>query len=462
MKVATQEAYQLFHEGSLALANVEANGMRVDIDYLDKAIRKIDEDIADLNRQLQGDKVYQQWRKRFGNRTNLGSRSQLAEVVFGELGYESKERTKGGKRAKASESVLESVDLPFVKDYVRLEKLKKVRGTHLEGIRSEVTDSYVHPSFNLNLIVSFRSSCSNPNIQNVPIRDPEFSEVVRRCFIAPKNHHLVEIDFTAIEVRITACYNHDPVLIEYINDPSKDMHRDLAMQIYKLKKGQVSKEIRHCAKNQFVFPEFYGDWYIDCAKMLWESIDRRSLTTPAGESVKEHLIAKGIKSLGECNPQALPRPHTFEEHVKEIEFDFQKRRFKKHWEWKEEWWNQYLRRGWFQMETGFIGSGIYNKKEVCNYPVQGSAFHCLLWSLVQISKEIQRRKMRSKIVGEIHDSILAYVHKTELHDFLKLARRVMTVDLVRHWPWITVPILVEAEVAPCEASWFDKQPMEIL
>ena len=69
--------------------------------------------------------------------------------------------------------------------------------------------------------------------------------------------------------------------------------------------------------------------------------------------------------------------------------------------------------------------------------------------------------MKSKIIGQIHDSVIAEVHESELEKYLYKAQRILTHDLPRAWPWIIVPLTVETEVSPLGESWFDKKPVII-
>ena len=109
--------------------------------------------------------------------------------------------------------------------------------------------------------------------------------------------------------------------------------------------------------------------------------------------------------------------------------------------------------------TGFVCSGVMSKNDVYNYPVQGPAFHCLLWSLTRLQKELNERNMRSHIIGEIYDSIIGDVHKDEVEDYLVMAKRIMTEDIRKEWPWIIVPLVVEAEIG--EENWWEKVEVEI-
>ena len=111
------------------------------------------------------------------------------------------------------------------------------------------------------------------------------------------------------------------------------------------------------------------------------------------------------------------------------------------------------------MMTGFVCSGVFSRNQLYNLPVQGPAFHCLLWSLTQIVNRMKRDKMRSVVVGQIHDSIVADVHRDELDDYLQLVKQTMTVDVRKHWSWIVTPLIVEAEVA--ETNWYEKKAVEI-
>jgi len=448
MKATVQEAYQLMHDGTLALARVEQAGMRIDMRRLAKTIDEVKAEIAELTAELKTDEVWTTWRRRFGTKANLGSRPQLAKVLMEDLSVELEETEKGQGRRKLDEEALADIDLPFVRKFVLLEKKKKLQSTYLMGVRREVQDGYLHPSFSLNLARTYRSTSDHPNFQNIPIRDKEIGKTIRSCFVPRKGRLLVEIDYGSLEVRISACYNKDPVLIAYIEDTTKDMHRDMAMECYCLSKKEVTKEARFYAKNQFVFPEFYGSYYAQVAPSLWNVIERAGLKTSDGRYLHDHLYGHGIANYED-----------FERHIREVEERFWGNRFKVYAQWKLDWFRQYLRVGGFDMLTGFRVDGVYKRNDVINYPVQGSAFHCLLWSLIQLVRWLEKKRMESVIVGQIHDSIVADVTPGELDDFLAKAKYVMTVAIRKHWPWIIVPLVIEAEVS--DTNWFEKKEYKI-
>ena len=461
MKPITDKAYRLFHAGSIALAQVESNGMRIDTEYLKRAVAHSTQTIATITTQLKEDKIFRLWRRKFGSRTNIGSREQLGRILFTIMDYPCPSYTKTG-RPKVDKNTLDNIDLDFVKRFIKLEQLKKVVTTYLGGILRETTDGFLHPFFSLHLVQTMRGQSDHPNFQNIPIRDPKMAKLVRRAFISRPGYQLVETDYSGAEICCAACYHKDPRMISYIKDNTKDLHRDVAGQCYILRKDLITKEIRYCGKNMFIFPQFYGDFYPDCARHLWEAISRMHLKTTEGKNLKIHLREQGITKLGACNPEESPKEGTFEKHIQEVENDFWNKRFKVYGQWKKDWYYSYLKKGYFNTLTGFRIAGDYKRNQVINYPVQGSAFHWLLWSLIRIQKLLNKYKMKSLIIGQIHDSIVADVHEKELKDYLQIVKQVMTIDIRQYWKWIIVPLAIEAEVSPVNGSWYEKKEMEII
>lgn len=435
------------------MAQIEANGIRIDTAYLDAALEKVAKRIKRLDGKLRDDPLWSKWRRRFGAKANLGNRRQLGEVLKAEGFRTDRVTAKTGAMA-VDDEFLVKVDHPFAKMYLEAEKQRKVKATYLEGIKREVVDGRLHPFFNLNTVRSFRSSSSEPNFTNLPIRDPEQGKVIRQAFVPDDDCLLVENDFKTLEVNISCCYHHDQALIEYVSNPKKDLHKDLASQIYLLPKEEVSKDCRYCGKNGFVFPSFYGSYWAQIAPRMWEMIADKKLTNGDGASLFDHLKGKGIRKLGSCDPEQRDEG-TFAAHVRQVESHFWTKRFPTYNQWKKDTWEAYQKAGGFEYLTGFYVRGIYAKNDVLNYAIQGSAFHCLLWVLIRLQRWLNKHRMRSKIVGEIHDSIIASVHKDELQDYLSKVRELVSVDLPKAWPWICVPMTIEAEVAL--ENWHQKR-----
>lgn len=473
--VVTDEALRLLHEGSECLSRIEAAGVRVNVDYLESTITKTQEAIKELENRMRADEVYKVWRKAFGDRTKLGGREQLATVLFDKMKYQPKEFTATG-RAKADKDALDDIDLPFVRDFCQVENLKKTMGTYLFGIKREMLKHgkyhwYVHPIYNLHTTSTYRSSCDNPNFQNVPKRNPEMAKKIRPCYMPHPGHHMVEFDFSQLEVRVSVGYNLDQVLMKYVTDPTTDMHRDVAMQLFKIDpkeyakhKDYFKKTVRDSAKNQFVFPEFYGSVFFNCAANIWKMMLRRDYRFgEKGRPMVEHLRDCGITGLGEKvshwegdqKGRIQTTAGTFIDHCRKVEEDFWQKRFRTYTLWKQRWFEKYQRDGGFSMFTGFAVNTVLSRNDVINYPIQGSAFHCLLWCLIMIDKWLRRYKMRSRIIGEIHDSMILSVHPAELQDVLNFCYKTMTKDLLKHWRWINVPLEAEADVGPVDGHWLE-------
>jgi len=437
------DAYRLMHEGTLALAEVEAAGIRVDEARLTSTINHVQQEIDKLTHALMNTNEWKIWCKLYGDKARLTSRVQLGSVLSA-MGFQLPKTETG--RLRTDEDSLRELNTSFVDRFLQLEKLRKLKSTYLVGILREVQDGYVHPCFSLNLVRSYRSSSDHPNFQNVPVRSKDISKLIRTCFIPRQGRLLVEIDYKALEVHISAVYHQDPVLIEYLTDPERDMHRDLAMECFLLDRDNVTKEARFYAKNCFVFPQFYGSYWAQCAPNLWKVT--QDVKTSCGISLREHLQSKGIRTYEQ-----------FERHIESVEHAFWGERFRVYAKWKRDWYEEYCHNGYFDMLTGFRVEGVYERNDVINYPIQGTAFHCLLWSLIQLLKWLRKNRMQTLIVGQIHDSILADVVPSELNDYLAAAKRIMTVDIKEHWKWLNVPLAVEAEAS--DKTWFDKQPIEI-
>lgn len=454
-----QRGYELLHNGVLALAQVEANGIRIDVERLQRTKEDLTSKTRTLKKELESTDLWKVWRKRYGASASLTSGTQLSTVLYQEMGFAVTDKTDKGA-ASTDEEALMKIDHPAIKKLVRFGKYNKALGTFLKGIEREVVNGRLHPVFNLHTVATYRSSSDSPNFQNFPVRDKEVSEIIRTLFIASKGCVLVENDFKGIEVSVSACYHKDANFISYITTPGKDMHRDMAAQVYCLKPKEVSKEARYGAKNKFVFPQFYGDYWMACSRNLWEWIEKGKLVGPDGKSLYEHLEAQGIDRLGNQDPESETEPGTFERHVQEVEDDFWNNRFQDYGQWRRDWYKAYLKKGYFDMFTGFRVFGTLNRKQVCNYPIQGSAFHCLLWTLIQVNKALAKYKMRSKVVGQIHDSLIGDVREEELRDYLCIVEEIVTVRLRKYYDWLIVPLEVECEICPPGVSWFGKREVK--
>jgi len=456
-----QEGYDLLHFGAIELALVEANGIRIDVERLRETRQDLTERIRLIKEQLRGTEVWELWRKRFGEKSNLGSRLQFGDVFYRQLGFKPVKETEAGGDA-ADEEALRSIDHPFVDPYLKMFGYEKTVGTFLNGIESETCNGRLHPVFNLHTVLTYRSSSDSPNFQNFPARDKELAKLVRSVFIASPGCVLVENDFKGIEVGISACYHKDPNFISYITTPGKDMHRDMAAQLFKLDVSQVGKEARQIAKSSFVFPQFYGDFWGACAKYIWKGIDAEKIMVGKDKdiSLREHLTSEGFTELGEYDEEMNVPPGTFMAHVKDVQDDFWNNRFQVYGQWRRDFYNQYLKDGYFDILTGFRVGGVVRKNAVTNYPVQGSAFHCLLWTLIEVNRTLRERGMKAKVVGQIHDSLIGDVPVDELREYLQIVEHTVSVRLRERYEWLNVPLEIEYEICPVDGSWFEKREVK--
>jgi len=442
--LGSPEAYKLFHEGSLVFNKMERNGFHVDVGYCEKQRKIIKHKMSMIEEEIGDTEEGRKWNKLFGRKTNYDADDQLSELLYDHLGFEPTRMTKTGKRS-VDASVLEDIESPLITLVLRLRKLIKAEGTYLNSILREETDGILHTALNLHLVSSFRSSSSDPNLQNIPIRDPDIARLIRRAFKPRKGNKLVFADFAGNEVKVSACYHEDPKMIEYIENPETDMHRDMAQQCFLLDEDEVSKDIRYIGKNGFVFPEFYGSYYVNVAREIWNAMNRQKLKLPDGTYLSRHLKEEGIYSLAD-----------FTDHIQRVETDFWERRFKVYNQWKKDFHNEYLKKGYFTSLTGFMYQGVMTRNEVLNVPIQGSAFHLLVWACIEIDKEIEKRQMDTKLIMQIHDEVVADVPEEEFEEYCTIVKSVMEKRIQKAFPWLIVPAEVDIEHTDVDKSWFHK------
>lgn len=452
MKATTADAYRLMHEGALALSKVESNGICIDVDYIEEQMDRTQEEMDEREAAVMSSELGGAWKKaadRLGKKLGLGKDEQLRHVLYRILKLETANETDSGAKSVDASTLQGFLDKVEGLDHLlRWRKLKKARDTFLAQVKRETVDGVLHPFFNLHSVTTYRSSSDSPNFQNIPKRDKEIQELVRKAFRPRPGHHILEVDFSGVEVRVPCFYTKDPNLMEYVSDGSKDMHRDMAMQVYKLGIKDVDwnsksgKNIRHSGKNECVFPWFYGDWPGSTGPVLFESARTHEL--PDGRKLVEHLKDMGIGTL----------PRFLKHHEASFE-DFWGRRFGIYGKWRDDLWKKYQRHGHVDMLTGFRCTDVGIRNEILNRPIQGVAFHLLLWSLIEMQKEIEARGLATRIVGQIHDSLVMDVATGELDIVMRLARSIMTKRVARHWDWINVPLEVEAELSPKDGNWFE-------
>lgn len=447
--------YQLLHEGVLALSDVEANGIHTDSVYLEKQSKKLSRQIKIIKTKIDESKEMRLWNKETNNKSfNPNSPLHLKKLLFEFLDHKSEKRTKHDNPSLDKE-VLASINIEFTRDILELRKLSKLKSTYIDGFIRESVDNIMRPFNNLHLIATYRSSNDSPNFQNNPKRDKKALRIVRKAIIPRPEHMLGGVDYSGIEVRMAACNTHDPILIEDVTNPEADMHRDQAIRLFifdkeeweELLSKETAKDLRYLAKNLCVFPWFYGDWYEPTAKNIWKIVNDYQLKD--GTSLKKHLLNKGIKTY-----------NNFESHIKKEEKRFWNK-FSTYAEWKERTVEAYEEKGYVELLTGFKCGGILKKNELLNYPNQGPAFHCLLWSLIQTNKIFKKEKLDTKIIGQIHDEMVLDINPSELDYIKPIIRKIMCKDIKEHWPWIIVPLDIDMEISKIDGNWANMKETKI-
>lgn len=423
-----KKGIQFFTQSSLHLARAEYNGICLDMEAAKECQKSITAEMEKLEKSIAAAPEMKRWDKVKAFRPSASG--DLAHLVFDIMDYKPETFTATGK-PQANKDAMEKIDLPIVFDTMAWRKWQKARDTYVADFVRESIDGKIHPVFNLHIVDTFRSSADSPNFQNIPKRDKEVSGKIRTLLKPHPGHMLMEYDYKAVEVAVSACYNKDPNLIKYITDPTTDMHRDMAEQIFL--RDKITKEERGVAKNGFVFPEFYGSYYEQVAPNIWQDAPAETL---------QHLKSEGIKNVKD-----------FTAHIKDIENDFWGNRFAVYAEWKKKIYKDYEKKGYVDLYTGFRCYGPMNQREVSNYPVQGSAFHCLLWTFSRVSEELEKQNMRSMFLGQIHDAAIPSVHPEEESEFDRLMKVYGTEKIREYWPWIIVPLSIEKSKSEVDGNW---------
>jgi len=143
--------------------------------------------------------------------------------------------------------------------------------------------------------------------------------------------------------------------------------------------------------------------------------------------------------------------------MEKVEDYYWNERYVEYTQWKEDLLEDYNEKGYIDLITGFRCSGVMEKNQALNVPIQGPAFHCLLWSLIQLDKIRIKRKWGAKIIGQIHDSIVWDIPADEFDEVLQTSRQVMCFDIRKEFKWLIVPLEIEAEATDVDKSWATKK-----
>lgn len=439
-----QNIYNIFHKGILTFADMQEIGIEVDLVYYKQQEILLDREINELMNALNNCLEAKRFERFTGEKINWDSSKDLRILFYDILKLPCYKTTTAGNGSVDAEvlNVLES-EIDIVKKLLEYRKLFKAKNTYLAQFSRYEINGKLHPSFHLHIARTGRSASSSPNMQNQPIRDDKIKKIIRGGIIPSKGNRLIEIDYGALEARGIAIASKDPELIKDINDP----HSYWAKEVFIISESQKTKDIRFYTKNQFVFPLFYGSWYKSCATNLWKNcID---LKTGDGATIRNHFKNIGIYNFED-----------FEKHIQRSEEKFWNK-FKVVKEWQNGLIEKYHKTGYVDSFFGFKRTGYLSRNEIINSPIQGGCFHILLSCLIKLNEIRKQENWKTKIICQIHDSIIFDVNPDEFDHVIKTANYIMTDWIRKQNPWIIVPLLVEFEATEIDQSWYYKKEIKI-
>ena len=304
------------------------------------------------------------------------------------------------------------------------------------------------------------NSVSFPNTQNIPVRDPESMQIVRSAIYPRPGHQLMEVDYRSLEVSISACIHQDPTMLKYLRE-GRDMHKDIGEEIFKIEIDKSTKwgdTLRKATKNGFVFPQFYGDYFVNNAIHLcqWIGLPKNKRFRPGQglqleeKTIADHLRENGIKTF-----------QNFVDHLEDMQEDLWNNRFPVYAQWRKDIWQFYKDNGYIETPTGFRFTGAMRKNDTANYIIQCSAFNVLLKSFIMLDWNRQQEGWDTKLIAQIHDSILFDMLPSEKDHIVEEIKEVTTKKVPEEWPWIITPLNVEFEICPVDGNWAKKEKIEI-
>ncbi|HZP55523.1 MAG TPA: DNA polymerase I [Candidatus Saccharimonadales bacterium] len=222
------------------LAEIECLGIKLDVPYLKKFAKKLEESINDLEQTIYGHADYE---------FNIGSPAQLADVLFVKLNLptEGIKRGKTGYSTAASELEKLRGLHPIIDLIGQYREVVKLKNTYVDTLPEQVDqNSRVHTTFNLTIAPTGRLSSADPNLQNIPVRT-ELGRNIRTAFVADKGNVLVSADYSQFELRLAAALSGDNGMIDAFNK-DEDIHVQTAALVLGVPVEKVTKADRYAAK----------------------------------------------------------------------------------------------------------------------------------------------------------------------------------------------------------------------
>ena len=349
------------------LAEMEMNGVLIDIDSLKETSELFTKRLADLEHRIY---------ELAGEEFNIASPKQVGDILFGKLQIiEKPKKTKTGQYV-TNEETLQSLRAKheIVEKILEHRGLKKLVGTYVDALPKLINPrtGHIHTSFNQTITATGRLSSSDPNLQNIPIRGEDGKEI-RKAFIPEPGCQFFSADYSQIELRVMAHLSGDENMIEVFRE-GKDLHAATAATIYKKDISEVSRDERTKSKRAN-FGIIYGITVFGLAERL--EIDR---------SEARQLIDGFF--------QTFPQVHDYMERSKEIvrekgyaETVFHRRRYLP------------------DIHSHNATVRGFAERNAINAPIQGSAADIIKVAMVRIYKRMKAEGLKSKMILQVHDEL---------------------------------------------------------
>lgn len=386
------------------LADMERTGVKIDQATLQVFSRDLEVDIKNLE-----EKIYDL----AGVKFNIASPKQLGEVLFDKLQLDPKaKKTKTGQY-QTGEDVLTALShkSPIVQFILDFRSLQKLKSTYVDALPEMINQKTgrVHTSYNQAVASTGRLSSNNPNLQNIPIKTERGREV-RKAFIPKDDEHVIlSADYSQIELRIIAEISNEKTMLEAFKN-GIDIHTATAAKVYGLHLDEVTSTHRRNAK-AVNFGIIYGQSAFGLSQNL--GIPRKE-----AQEIIENYFSQypGIKKYMSDTIE-FARENGYVETI-------MKRR-------------RYLR----DINSANATVRGFAERNAINAPIQGSAADMIKYAMINIFKEINARKLKSKMTMQVHDELVFEVHKSEVEEMKALVREKMQ-NAIK----LNVPILVEVGV----------------
>ena len=359
------------------LAEMEATGVKVDTQALKQSSVTLSNQLANLEKEIHG---------LAGCEFNINSTKQVGEVLFDKLQLDSKaKKTKTGGYS-TSEEVLEKLRSkhPIVDKLLEYRGIKKLLSTYIDALPELInpTTGKIHTSYNQAVTATGRLSSTNPNLQNIPVRD-EMGREIRKAFIADNEECVFfSADYSQIELRIMAHLSGDPHMIDAFCE-GEDIHAATAAKIYGLSPAEVSSDMRRKAKTAN-FGIIYGISVFGLAERL---------DIPRGEA--KELIDGYFKSYPRIR-EYMDESIRAAKEKGYVETLFKRKRFLPD----------------INSHNAIVRG--YAERNAINAPIQGSAADIIKLAMIHIHQRFEEENLRSRMILQVHDELNFNVWKDEL------------------------------------------------